>query len=83
MEAPFLKGVAYLSREEEVAALECEKSRSDRASIADIILRADEVEALNFVRRVRDEIRKWKERTSVSERAITILCNIRKLIKGD
>ena len=65
MEAPFVKGVAYLSREEEVAALEYEKARSNKASIADIILRADEVEALKFVRKVRDQIRKWKDRTSV------------------
>ena len=66
MAAPFVKGVAYLSREEEFAALESEKARLDRASIPDIILTPEETESLNFVRRVREEITKWKDRTSVS-----------------
>ncbi|MCJ1473203.1 hypothetical protein MMC13_001854 [Lambiella insularis] len=59
MEAPFTKGVPYLSREEESIALALEISRLSKSHIADIHLRADEVEAIRFVRKVRVAIQNW------------------------
>ena len=59
IDGPFLKGLPYLSREEEYAAIEAEKSRLDRNSIPDIELRADEVESIDFVRGMRRKIESW------------------------
>jgi len=67
MGAPFTKGVAYLSREEEAAAIGIEAAKRDRYAIEDIRLRDDEVEAHRFVQKVREEIEKWKSRKTVSE----------------
>ncbi|MCJ1289837.1 hypothetical protein MMC34_001370 [Xylographa carneopallida] len=62
MQAPFTLGVPYLSREEEIAAMDMELVRQDKAAIADIHLRSDEVESIRFVRKVREDIEKWKNR---------------------
>lgn len=66
MGAPFTKGVPYLSRAEEANAMQNEAARRDKHHIEDIHLRSDEVESLKFVRRVREEILKWKNRKTVS-----------------
>ena len=65
MQAPFTLGVPYLSREEEIAAMDMELVRQDKAAIADIHLRSDEVESIRFVRKVREDIEKWKNREGV------------------
>ena len=59
MEGPFLKGLPYLSREEEHVAVEGEKTRLDRNAILDIELRKDEVESIEFVQRMRQKIEGW------------------------
>ena len=63
MEAPFLEGVPYFSREEETAARAIAIARQDKASVPDLKIKKDDAEALEFVRRVRDEIAVWKNRT--------------------
>ena len=60
MEAPYLEGVPYLSREEEALARRLWLSRQDKAAVMDIKLRDDDPESLEFVRRVRNEIDGWK-----------------------
>ncbi|MCJ1436352.1 hypothetical protein MMC27_005731 [Xylographa pallens] len=62
MQAPFTLGVPYLSREEEITAMNMELARQDKAAIADIHLRSDELESIQFVRKVREDIEKWKNR---------------------
>jgi poly(A)-specific ribonuclease len=64
--APFIKGVPYLSREEEATAIEIEAARRDKFAIEDIHLRSDEVESIRFVQRVREDISKWKSQKTVS-----------------
>ena len=59
IDGPFLKGLPYLSREEEHVAIEGEKCRLDRNSIPDIELREDEIESIDFVRRMRRRIESW------------------------
>jgi poly(A)-specific ribonuclease len=67
MGAPFFKGAPYLSRAEEATALAIEAAKSDKAKIEDIHLRPDEVDSINFVRRVRNEIEQWKNRGPVGK----------------
>ena len=66
MQAPFLEGVPYLSREEEAVARAIEQSKRDKLGIVDIQIKSDDVEALTFVDRVREEITIWKGRKGVS-----------------
>ena len=65
MEAPFLEGVAYLSREEEALARQLALARLDKAGVADIQIQNDDHEALGFAQRVRQAIDEWKRRTTV------------------
>ena len=74
MEAPFLHGVNYLSREEQETAMEMELARANKDSIVDIHLTSNEIEALNFVKRVREQIEEFKNRKFVS----TLSCLVRK-----
>ena len=62
MEAPFLEGVPYFSRDEEAAARAIAIARQDKASLPDLTIKKDDAEALEFVRRVREEIAVWKKR---------------------
>jgi poly(A)-specific ribonuclease len=55
----FQNGIQYLSREEEMRAIALERNKQDRDSVADIHLRDDEVESLDFVRRTRGRVEKW------------------------
>ena len=59
MEAPFLEGVSYLSREEEVTARQLAISRQNKASVAEIDLNESDLEATAFVTRIRSEINTW------------------------
>ena len=63
MEAPFLEGVPYFSRDEEAAARAIAIARQDKTSVPDLTIKKDDTEALEFVRRVRQEIAVWKSRT--------------------
>lgn len=60
MEAPFLDGLPYLSREEELTARRIAISRQNKASVAEIDLKEGDVEATAFVSRIRSEIDTWK-----------------------
>ncbi|KAI9824503.1 MAG: hypothetical protein M1819_000858 [Sarea resinae] len=59
MEAPFTLGVPYLSRSEEALAKDLALARLDKASFADIQIKVDDVESLDFLQRVRVEIDSW------------------------
>ena len=65
MEAPFLEGVPYFSREEEATARSLAYARRDRINVADIFIDQDDVESLEFLRRVRQEIMAWRSRKTV------------------
>jgi poly(A)-specific ribonuclease len=60
--APFAKGVQYLSREE---AARAEKMASDRLDnknpVPDLQLKKEDVESLDFMRRVRKAIKNWNK----------------------
>lgn len=65
MEAPFLQGVPYFSREEEAAARSIALARMSKSSVADIHLNPSDVESFKFLRRVRQEVFDWKLRSTV------------------
>lgn len=65
MEAPFIEGIQYFSREEEDAARRLASARQDRAKIADIGVKKDDVESIEFMERVRGEIDEWKNLPTV------------------
>ncbi len=65
MEAPYLEGVPYLSREEEASARRILLARQDKNAIADIQINADDLDSLEFVRRVRHDIELWWNRDEV------------------
>lgn len=62
MEAPFLEGVPYFSREEEAASRAAEVAKRDRNSFADIFIRDEDTESLEFIQRVRQEVTDWRNR---------------------
>lgn len=65
MEAPYLEGVPYLSREEEASARRIMLARQDKNAIADIEIEPDDLDSLEFVRRVRHDIEVWRNRDEV------------------
>lgn len=65
MEAPYHEGVHYFSRAEEARARLSAAQRQDRANLADIQPRADDVESLELVKRLHKEVIAWKNRTTV------------------
>lgn len=65
MEAPFLDGISYLSREEEVTARQIAMNRQNKSSVAEIDLKEGDVEATAFVQRIRSEIDTWKNLAEV------------------
>ena len=66
MDAPFLEGVPYFSRGEEAASRAAEAAKRDRNSFADIFIRDGDIESLEFIRRVRQEVTAWCNRSTVS-----------------
>ncbi|KAL9603936.1 MAG: hypothetical protein Q9219_000874 [cf. Caloplaca sp. 3 TL-2023] len=64
MEAPFLEGVSYFSREEEAKARQLTKQRQDTANITDIVPQADDTESLELLERLQEEVMAWKNRTT-------------------
>jgi poly(A)-specific ribonuclease len=65
MAKPFTHGVQYLSREEAAHAKQAAWDRLDNKNPpADMQLKEEDVESLDFMRRVREAISKWKPTTS-------------------
>lgn len=63
--APFTHGVQYLSREEAQRAKQLAWDRIDKVNpVEDVQLKATDLESLDFVRRVREAVTKWKSKTS-------------------
>ena len=67
MEAPFLEGVPYYSRQEAASAADLHLARQNRNKIPDLTIKKDDHEALDFVHRVREEIDVWKNQTEVNK----------------
>ena len=65
IQAPFIEGVSYFSREEESIARQIASARQNKTNVADIEIKSDDTEALEFVERVRSEIDAWKNCTTV------------------
>lgn len=72
MDAPFLEGVPYFSREEEAASRAAEVAKRDRNNFADIFIRDGDTESLEFVQRVRQEVKAWRNRSTVSSLLLPI-----------
>jgi poly(A)-specific ribonuclease len=67
MELPFTKGVQYLSREEAEKAKQHAYDRADKKNIvADLQLKDEDVDSLDFVRRTREAIVKFQDSNSRS-----------------
>ena len=60
MEGPYVEGVPYFSRVEEVEARRLEAKRRDRAGIANIQIQDGDVATSLFMERVRWEVNDWK-----------------------
>ncbi len=65
MEAPYHRGIPYLTRSEAPIVEEQTRVRWDRGKIPDIKIREDDTEALMFLSRVRSEIDAWKKAKQV------------------
>lgn len=63
MEAPFLEGVPYFSRDEEALA---RQRREEKSVYTDIDIDPDDLESLKFATAVTEEIENWKARRGVS-----------------
>ena len=60
--APFATGVQYLSREEAAQAKQMAYDRIDKKNpVEDLQLKDEDVDSLDFVRRAREAINKWKK----------------------
>jgi poly(A)-specific ribonuclease len=67
MAKPFTDGVQYLSRSEAAQAKQTAWDRLDKKNPpADMQLKEDDVESLDFLRRVREAVTQWKSTTSES-----------------
>ncbi|RMZ67934.1 caf1 family ribonuclease [Pyrenophora seminiperda CCB06] len=65
--APFAKGVQYLSREEAERAKQMAWDRLENKNpVPDLQLKKEDVESLDFMRRIRKAIKAWKTSTSSS-----------------
>lgn len=72
MDLPFTTGVPYLSRDEARLAQERAAARNDRSSYADIEIKPEDVQALEFCRRVRSEIDTWVKTGKPGQHSIVI-----------
>ena len=66
MDAPYLEGVPYFSRQEEAQSRAAEVAKWNRNSFADIFIRDGDTQSLQFIQRVRREITAWRNRSTVS-----------------
>jgi poly(A)-specific ribonuclease len=59
--APFTEGVQYLSREEATSCKQRAYDRFDKKNVVeDVMLKVDDVDSLDFVRRAREAITEWR-----------------------
>jgi poly(A)-specific ribonuclease len=72
MEAPFLDGLSYLSREEEATARHIAVNRKNKAGAAEIDLKEGDVEAMAFIQRVRLEIDAWENLEAVGRSPVLL-----------
>lgn len=63
MEAPYLGGVPYLSRDEEAIA---RRLRQARSAIPDIEIKETDVEAIKFIETLKAVISAWRDGREVS-----------------
>lgn len=68
MDLPMTKGVPYLSRDEARKAKQLAYARWDKSNIADVQLKPEEVQSLEFVNKVRIAIDNWRESGKVCRR---------------
>lgn len=66
MDAPFVEGVPYFSKQEESNARKIQSARQTKTHVMDIEVSGDDTESLTFLQRVRSEIDAWQSRTDVS-----------------
>jgi len=60
MDAPLTLGIPYLTKAETEEAEQRAILKWDKTAIPDVIIRADDTEAREFMERIRDEIKLWK-----------------------
>lgn len=66
MDAPFVDGIPYLSRNEELDARLKAAAQQDRAGFAVLEIPANDIDTHQFMKRVRSEIGVWKDNKEVS-----------------
>ena len=66
MEAPFLRGVPYLSRQEEATV---RRIRQQKANLVDIEIRENDADSIKLIASVRDGIAAWRSGRAVSQLA--------------
>jgi len=59
LEEPFKNGVPYLSRDEEKLAKQKAKDREDKSRFADIELQENDIQAIDFMNKIRQETNQW------------------------
>jgi poly(A)-specific ribonuclease len=69
---PFTSGVPYLSRDEAQLADERATARNDRSSFTDIEIKPEDVQALEFLERVRSEVDGWLKTGQPSAHSVVI-----------
>lgn len=67
MEAPFLEGIPYLSRNEELDARLKAAARQDKAGFSILEIPANDIDTHQFMKRVRSEIDAWRDNKEVSD----------------
>lgn len=67
MDAPFLDGIPYLSRNEELDTRLKAAARQDKAGFAILDIPANDTDTHQFMKRVRSEIGDWKDNKDVSD----------------
>ncbi len=65
MDAPFLEGVPYFSREEERRARANAARSRDKNDFTGIFIKDGDTESREFIQRVRHEIQVWKSKGMV------------------
>ncbi|KAI4722023.1 CAF1-domain-containing protein [Aureobasidium sp. EXF-10727] len=69
---PFTSGVPYLSRDEAQLAEQRAAARNDKSSFTDIEIKPEDVQALEFLRRVRSEVDNWLKTGQPSSHSVVI-----------
>ena len=65
MDAPFKEGVPYFSRAEEARARAIAANRRNNDNYADIFIRDDDQESIEFINRIRDKVASWQSKGMV------------------